>query len=316
MQDLIKKYFWIVTLITILVCAYFAARAANHFVAGKFLNDSDKAVEFKRPKTKKPTPTQATRDKQGAPVAARNMFCAECEPEDPPPVNPGPDPTDPDSIPLTALPLQLVATNVSTKSEYSFATILNTQTQSQGAYWVTNEIPSAGEVVKISGKYVDFRNESSKRLERISLLEKASARRTTVAKKDDTPKRAAANSKDEVAAMLDEGIKKTGENQYEIDRGLVDKVLANPMQMARGARVVPSVKNGKSNGFKLYAIRPSSAFAKIGLRNGDTIHAINGFELTTPDKALEVYTKVKESSNLSVSVTRRGKPVTLDYSIR
>ena len=80
--------------------------------------------------------------------------------------------------------------------------------------------------------------------------------------------------------------------------------------------MVPSVKNGKANGFKLYAIRPSSVYSKLGLSNGDTIHAINGFELTSMDKALEVYTKVKEVNNLTVSVTRRGKPTTLNYSIR
>ena len=88
------------------------------------------------------------------------------------------------------------------------------------------------------------------------------------------------------------------------------------MAVSRGARIVPSIKNGKANGFKLYAIRPSSVYSKIGLMNGDTIHAVNGFDLTTPDKALEVYTKVRESNNLSVTVTRRGKPVTLKYSIK
>jgi general secretion pathway protein C len=122
--------------------------------------------------------------------------------------------------------------------------------------------------------------------------------------------------KDEMASMLDEGIKQVDEGNYEISRSLVDKVLANPMAVARGARVVPSVKSGKANGFKLYAIRPSSVYAKIGLRNGDTIHEINGFELTTPDKALEVYTKVREASNLSVQITRRSKPVTINYTIR
>jgi general secretion pathway protein C len=97
---------------------------------------------------------------------------------------------------------------------------------------------------------------------------------------------------------------------------VVDKVLANPMAVGRGARIVPSIKNGKPNGFKLYAIRPSSVYANIGLMNGDTLHAVNGFELTTPDKALEVYTKVRESNSLSVNITRRGKPVTLNYSIK
>ena len=50
--------------------------------------------------------------------------------------------------------------------------------------------------------------------------------------------------------------------------------------------------------------------------NGDTLHAVNGFELNSMDKALEVYTKVRESSSLSVSITRRGKPVTLNYTIK
>jgi general secretion pathway protein C len=49
------------------------------------------------------------------------------------------------------------------------------------------------------------------------------------------------------------------------------------MAVAKGARVVPAVKNGKPDGFKLYAIRPSSVYSKLGLTNGDTIQSINGF---------------------------------------
>ena len=50
--------------------------------------------------------------------------------------------------------------------------------------------------------------------------------------------------------------------------------------------------------------------------NGDTLQSINGFELTSADKALEVYTKLREATSLEVNVTRRGKPVTLKYTIR
>ena len=108
---------------------------------------------------------------------------------------------------------------------------------------------------------------------------------------------------------IDNGIKKIDDNNYEIDKSLVDKVLANPMAVAKGARVVPAVKNGKPDGFKLYAIRPSSVYSKLGLANGDTLQSINGFELTSADKALEVYTKLREATSLEVEVTRRGKPV-------
>jgi general secretion pathway protein C len=66
----------------------------------------------------------------------------------------------------------------------------------------------------------------------------------------------------------------------------------------------------------MYAIRPNSVFAKIGMQNGDTISSINGFDMTSPDKALEVYTKVRSASNLSVSLVRRGQPVSMEYAIK
>ena len=123
-------------------------------------------------------------------------------------------------------------------------------------------------------------------------------------------------SGDDLQASIDNGVKKIDDTTYEIDKSLVEKALANPMALAKGARVVPAVKNGKPDGFKLYAIRPSSVYAKLGLTNGDTLQSINGFELTSADKALEVYTKLREATQLQVEITRRGKPMTLNYSIR
>jgi general secretion pathway protein C len=79
---------------------------------------------------------------------------------------------------------------------------------------------------------------------------------------------------------------------------------------------VPAVKDGKPDGFKLYAIRPSSVYSKLGLQNGDTLQSINGFDLTSADKALEVYTKLREATSLQVTVTRRGKQEQIQYSIR
>lgn len=86
--------------------------------------------------------------------------------------------------------------------------------------------------------------------------------------------------------------------------------------LARSARIVPSARNGQPNGFKLYAIRPGSLYSLIGMQNGDTIHAINGHAITTPDKALEVYTKVRTASHLTIAFSRRGQTSTHDYTIR
>jgi general secretion pathway protein C len=312
MQQYVKKYFWVGGVILVLLCAFLAASTVNHIIAGKYLKASDKPAKLQAPTSPRPSAVQQRRGKQGQPLAQRNMFCSDCQPEEP--TVDTQDPADPGAVPLTSLPLHLVATNVSSNPKYSFATIQNTDSQSQGAYWLEDAIPGAGAVVKISGKYVDFRNPTSNRLERVALLAEPRPARPTPAARQPAPR--PGGKQDELSAMIEDGVKQTGDNSYEIDRSLVDKVLANPMTVARGARIVPSIKNGKANGFKLYAIRPNSVYAKLGLRNGDTLHAINGFDLTTPDKALEVYTKVKEASNLSVSVTRRGQPLNIDYSIR
>lgn len=110
-------------------------------------------------------------------------------------------------------------------------------------------------------------------------------------------------------------IEQIDDGHFRVPRATVDAWIANPMAISRGARVVPSVKNGKANGFKLYAIRPSSVYARLGLMNGDTLQAINGYALESPDDALEAYTNIRAASTITVELTRRGRPVTLTYEI-
>jgi general secretion pathway protein C len=46
------------------------------------------------------------------------------------------------------------------------------------------------------------------------------------------------------------------------------------------------------------------------------LRTINGFDMTSPDSALEAYARLREAQRLSVAVTRRGQPVTIDYNIQ
>ena len=92
-------------------------------------------------------------------------------------------------------------------------------------------------------------------------------------------------------------------------------MLGNLSSVATKARIVPSFKNGKPNGFKLFSIKPGSIYAKIGLKNGDVIQKVNGYEMNSPDKALEIYQKLKNAQNVTVDVQRRGRSMTMNYSI-
>ncbi len=105
--------------------------------------------------------------------------------------------------------------------------------------------------------------------------------------------------------------------EFEVERAELDKILANPMAtLDRAARIVPSSKNGFPNGLKLYAIRPGSVYAAAGLQNGDTVHTINGEDMSSPDTALAAWAKLKTASKLRVEITRRGAAVTLIYTIK
>ena len=87
-------------------------------------------------------------------------------------------------------------------------------------------------------------------------------------------------------------------------------------QIMQDARVVPSYQNGKSNGFKLFSIKPDSLYSKIGLQNGDVISKINGYEMTSPDKALEIYAKLKDAQSIQVDLKRRGRDMNMNYSVK
>ncbi len=313
----VEKYFWVVRVAVIVACSAFAATAVAHVIAATAF--ADRSEPIVRPAPARPAPSTLSRsgpDPTAAALVARNIFCSTCVVEEPV------APASPTSGPVaTELPLRLVATNVSNVDESSFATIRNTSTGQQGAYRIGELIPGAGPLRSIFGKFVEFDNQAARRLERIALVSSQPAPTAPalprpvieppVPKRDDP--RAA---RDELLAAVDAGVRKLDDDSYEVDRAVVTQMLANPRAATRGARIVPSVKDGAPNGFKLYAVRPTSVYARIGFKSGDTIHAINGFELNTMDKALEVYTKVREASSLSVTLTRRGKPLTLDYSIK
>jgi general secretion pathway protein C len=116
-------------------------------------------------------------------------------------------------------------------------------------------------------------------------------------------------------AELDQGIKQQSETKYTVKRSLVDKLLQNQAELMRSARVVPHEENGRVVGVKLYGIRKSSLLGKLGLQNGDMLRTINGFDMGSPDSALEAYAKLRSASNLSMAVVRRGNAVTMEYNI-
>lgn len=117
-------------------------------------------------------------------------------------------------------------------------------------------------------------------------------------------------------ADLERGIHCASPGHCVLARKLLERVLADPSTLATAARIVPSLREGKADGFKLYAMRPGSVWTRLGFENGDTVQTINGMDLTSPEKALDVYTHLRDATHLAVRVVRRGQPLTLQIEIR
>lgn len=112
------------------------------------------------------------------------------------------------------------------------------------------------------------------------------------------------------------GITKTGDYSYTVERASVEEWLADPATLAKQARMIPHIKEGKIHGFKVYGVRPSSLLAQLGLKNGDVVHAIDGEALTDLNRAVTLFERLKKASRVEVEINRRGQSLTLAYLIQ
>lgn len=121
-----------------------------------------------------------------------------------------------------------------------------------------------------------------------------------------------------VAALpTGEGIKRISDDRFEVAQAEIDAVMNGGLaKMAQDVRIVPYFEGGVSKGFKLYSIKPGSLLSKIGLMNGDVISKVNGYDINSPEKALQIYGLLKNEKNVSVDLTRNGQNKSVSYTIR
>jgi general secretion pathway protein C len=112
------------------------------------------------------------------------------------------------------------------------------------------------------------------------------------------------------------GISKVSATEFNVDRGVVDKILENQADLMRQARIVPEQENGKVVGIRLFGVRPDTLLGVLGMENGDRLQTINGFDMASPEKALEAYARLRTADHLTVQVNRKGQNMNLDYNIK
>lgn len=203
------------------------------------------------------------------------------------------------------LGLKLLGTMIGTHPSATFASVYEGAAHRTRSIWLGGDIQGA-QVLSIERTRVLLLN--------LGRVEYISPTATDAAPPPMEPRAATPPAASGAKPAID--VRQVGPRSYEVSRGDLDKVLANPSELMMQARLVPAYRDGKSQGFKMFSIRPDSLYSRLGLRNGDVLQRINGLSLDSVERGLEAYQKMRESPRLELDVERNGQPMRLTYSVR
>jgi general secretion pathway protein C len=89
----------------------------------------------------------------------------------------------------------------------------------------------------------------------------------------------------------------------------------DPGVISQIMRPQPVFAGGEMKGFRVYPGANRQAFARMGLRAGDTVTAINGTPLNDKDRAQEIFGTLASSTDARITITRNGRQQDLVLNI-
>ena len=205
------------------------------------------------------------------------------------------------AAPVTApAELMLLGTVVGSFRE-TFAMVRHTTKQEERVFRLGDMVFDAGRLVEVDRERA-FIVINNKKVELLTPMAPPLAPQTS------QPASGTANSGVAVAS--------SGAGSFVIDQRALSAVLDNPAQAMSDARLLPSQKDGKVEGFRASEVKPNGLFAMIGIKNGDVLLRLNDFPMDSPDKALQSFIALKGQSRLKLDLVRDGKQQTFNYDIR
>jgi general secretion pathway protein C len=127
------------------------------------------------------------------------------------------------------------------------------------------------------------------------------------------PKSKKAKEKAKLEAEVKAKITKIADGSFEVDRSGVEIIMQHYAKLAGSIRA-RGAKDG--SGIRLSGIKGDSILGELGMKNGDMLTGINGFDMTDPEKAVDAYAKLRKAGKLDISMTRDGAPVGIKIQIK
>lgn len=185
----------------------------------------------------------------------------------------------------------------------SFALIQKVSSKEERVFRLGDSVFNAGALVTVKKEYVEVLNGKVK----TKIMTPTSSATATA----ETPAPAASG-----AATGNTLAMQTGAGSYVIDQRLLNASLDNIGQAMTDARLLPSMKDGKVEGFRVSEVKPKGIFGTIGIKNGDVLLRMNDFPIDSPEKAIQSFASLKGQSRIKLDLIRDGQPTTFNYDIR
>lgn len=322
----LKRYFPFVVGLLLLASAYFQARGLGYLAGAAMIDDA--------PVTKRPAPKIALHHEEehvrpsGNVILERNPFDSLTGPLVPDPTLP-PPPTDPLGDPPCEVGMVTLIVWSEDDPAWSFAAIagpdgvhLHRQGDELGGFqvaaigpdriWLTRE----GRFCQIEVHDIERRKAMEGMRPPMNEPPRMTPPMNGNGPQSAPPATPGKRPKGQLPPHIAERIRQTGPNQYDIDRTVVDEILTNQAEYLQKVRVVPARQGDQTVGMKIMGVRKGTALDAIGLRHGDQLQSINGFEMTNPQNALEAYARLTSANQIRVNVIRNGQPTTLELNIK
>ena len=304
---ILKKYVWVFNLILLAALAYLLAINVNAKIKGEVNSHNAETAQnfFPADNTKRKANKNIPLSSYEV-IVKRNIFGVTDPAESQEVVS-----ANPESLPESNLNLILLATKIN-PDEDSVAVIKNNDNSKVGGYTSGEEISiiTSEKVKLLDVKHckavIQRRTKGQETIKCKNIGDVASTKATNIAPQRNTSARRNDNSNNS-----SKQINKLSENEYEVERALLEDLLSDPTQIVQQARVIP-----QDNGLRFFGIRSNSIFWKIGIKNGDTLHRINNVELNDIERALGIFEELRNQSSFTIDLTRAGEKYTYEYTVK
>ncbi len=208
--------------------------------------------------------------------------------------------------------IKLTGTYVSQNRSQSFAVLTNTEEQRQESFRRGDNVFGLGTLSSVTKERVTIQAGTKEYLFEMPATEKAT---------EFTPVLRQSSGRSPAGTIPgqrkdSEYTRKISETEWVINQEAVQSAMDDMSSLLSDARMTPVSTKGHVEGFRVTEIRPQGVFDAIGLKNNDVLKRVNNYDMSSPERAIQVLSALKGERNFTIDIERDGKKMSLNYQVR